>query len=979
MTCRRMALVLAILWIPASLRAEVTARNFVANGEFSGELEAAGQYSLPAGWEVTGDSIAVRRRTGDDGQDDPRGNYTWIGDYIEIATAAEKTRSELIANGDFSGATVKRGDNRCPAGWQCTGNVVVTRPVEADGGRYVRIHANRSSHGYVYQTVPAESLSGKGALFQCDVRYEDCKPGPEPYMKARALVLYVGSDGGTHEFSRSFEGTSDWQSVRMPCGFPADMKAVKVMLGLHTSSGTLCVKNVKLAPDTTGYALATGCVGQRIAAEGLRGKTVLLQCKVRRWDCTKGAGPDMRARALVRCSRAGGKAVEFSECFEGSGDWDSVNMECRVPDDADDVTILFGFQEAGGKIQVRDVCLYALGAPEARTISEGVIETDYGEGIRKLDVKGAVWYDVSEREPAPSGELAATAAERARGFVVYQRPTTKVAPAETKPGRDEVLENGQPVALSLCPGETRSAAAIVYPLKDLRMLRFVFEDLKSENGAIIPATSLRADYLSSRYYRANWYAEYAEMPRFISRFDTIDLPARNGWQFWIFCTPPEDTPGGTYTGEVALLSNEKKIGKIALQVRVSPFKLDPTPVHWSMYYYYLPGENTEAHLQWMKSWGMTSVIYSPPSSSMFERLTYEDGKVGFDFAPDDRFMEEYTKAGFTEPVIYYPRLLLLRLVELLGEQEGFKRRWFHTTWIPLIPKAEDYPPKCVEAYRDVIKLIVSHAKENNWPETVLYLTDEPDPLYDYSEAETLVSYKIAKQAAPETKTFCTIYHPDTGGRAGQYVDYWSSSGLKTTPPHPFSEKMRNASAGKSLWATAWPGLFWHNYWFARAYAGLVCAKSGFEGNNVWYLQGAAAKSGSDPIHLRAGEKIVDWTLEKAGYNPDLGSMGHGLYAVNDRGEVQNSTIWEGVREGILDYRYIATLRNALKAAKAEGRDVADDRKALDDIIQGAPALPWESHKKKDTPGRAGAGDWSVAKNEEAIEQIAAMIVRIQAR
>ena len=344
-------------------------------------------------------------------------------------------------------------------------------------------------------------------------------------------------------------------------------------------------------------------------------------------------------------------------------------------------------------------------------------------------------------------------------------------------------------------------------------------------------------------------------------------------------------------------------------------------------------------------------------------------------------MASYRKAGFTEPVIYYPRLLLLRLVDLLGKQEGFRRQWFHTTWIPVVPKPEDYPPECLDAYRDAVKLIVGHAEQADWPEMVFYLTDEPDPLYDHTETESLVSYRIAKEVSPETKTFCTIYCPDTGARVGRYVDYWSSSGLKTTPPHPLSESMRAAcgGAGKSLWASAWPGLFWHNYWFARAYAGLVCARSGFQGNNVWYFAGAAPKSGSTPIHLRAGANSVDWTLEKTGYNPDLGSMGHGLYAVNDCGEVENSTIWEGVREGILDYRYIATLRNSIAAAEAEGHDVAASVNALDSIIQAAPALPWESCKKKDVPGLTRADNWSVTVNEEAIKRIAATIIRIRTR
>ncbi|MCH7511231.1 MAG: hypothetical protein IIB19_02580, partial [Chloroflexi bacterium] len=48
--------------------------------------------------------------------------------------------------------------------------------------------------------------------------------------------------------------------------------------------------------------------------------------------------------------------------------------------------------------------------------------------------------------------------------------------------------------------------------------------------------NLRADHVETMFYRANEYRQYVEMPRAIVRFDTLDLPADHGSQFWIYCT-----------------------------------------------------------------------------------------------------------------------------------------------------------------------------------------------------------------------------------------------------------------------------------------------------------------------------------------------------------------------------------------------------------------------------------------------------------
>jgi len=366
------------------------------------------------------------------------------------------------------------------------------------------------------------------------------------------------------------------------------------------------------------------------------------------------------------------------------------------------------------------------------------------------------------------------------------------------------------------------------------------------------------------------------------------------------------------------------------------------------------------YMRWM---GMNSVIYSPPATSMYERLSLVDGQVRFDFTPDDQFMAAYKEAGYKRPIIYYPRLVLLRLVELTCPPgTELARTKFHSSNIPLIGSEAGYSTTVRKAYKQFLRLVADHAKQANWPEMILYLTDEPFEM-GWREFETSMSYKLAKEACPEIKTFCTVYPTPLIEKYGKYIDYISSRGLQRIAPRPENDEFLKACAktGSRPWASCWPPLWWHNYWYARAYAGFVNVRSGFEGNNIWFLPRAAK-----------GKRTAFKSLYPGG-------AAGGLEVVRRTkdGEYQNSTVFEGVREGILDARYIATLQAAIKRTKDAGRGVAEYENELAQMIESAPELRADSSGLGwDRPGLADAGDWSVAKNEQLRQRIAQMIVAL---
>ncbi len=715
-------------------------------------------------------------------------------------------------------------------------------------------------------------------------------------------------------------------------------------------------------------------------------------CQVKFDDCTQGPKSYMTARVLLLYTTADRIVHDhLARRFIGASDWRSVYIPCKFPPDTTQIQVLLGFHTSMGTFCVRNVRLIHVDSPRPdpqrvpgvvmRTVAPGIVETDYGV-TRTLKVGTELWYKLPDVDPAaqwynlpdPDGQFDPafvhtpdwTAAERARGFVVFQHAQAKVAPVHHVPEREQILDGNRPIRLALCPGETRSAVAIVHPLRALSGVSFRFTGLTRTSGmGTIPPGNLRADHVETMFYRANSYRQYAQMPRAITRFDALDLPAGHGSQFWIYCTVPDGAAPGVYEGVARMLCEGKPIGQIPVRAEVYPFRLVPAAAHWSMYFYYPPDEQLLVELEYMQSIGMNSVIYSPPADSMFARLSLVDGQVRFNFTPDDQFMAAYRQAGFSRPVIYYPRLVLLRLVELLNPPGNqLPQVSFHGTKIPLVTSEAGYPPAARQAYKQFLRLVVDHATAADWPEMIFYLTDEPFETH-WREFETAMSYKLSREACPEIKTYCTVYETSLIEKYGQYIDYISSRGLQRVSPRSQHREFLEACArtGSRPWASCWPPLWWHNYWYARAYAGFVNVRSGFEGNNIWF-------------YPRVGKGVRD---SSKSLRPGGSVNGIEILRRTRSGEFENSTILEGIREGVLDARYIATLEAAIQRAKQTGRNVTACKNELRDMIACAPELRADAAGLCwDRPGLADAGDWSVTRNEQLRQRIAQLIVALTA-
>lgn len=87
-------------------------------------------------------------------------------------------------------------------------------------------------------------------------------------------------------------------------------------------------------------------------------------------------------------------------------------------------------------------------------------------------------------------------------------------------------------------------------------------------------------------------------PKDSPRLLPVSLPADTNKQFWLTWRAPEDAAPGVYSGAIVLQSGSLEIGRVAVKVRILPFRLEPPSLVYAMYYRgrigrFMPGTGLE--------------------------------------------------------------------------------------------------------------------------------------------------------------------------------------------------------------------------------------------------------------------------------------------------------------------------------------------------------------------------------------------------
>ena len=518
-------------------------------------------------------------------------------------------------------------------------------------------------------------------------------------------------------------------------------------------------------------------------------------------------------------------------------------------------------------------------------------ESQIGIYVARRYGKGELWFDavelvednsvrIGDMSPRPGYAFpTATPTEQRRGYTVSRRNWMQLVYPSMYPSRGET---SQELTCRLSPDEYEPVTFSITSLRELKNVTVdIAGDLQGPDGAVLQAGNVTIGVVRTI---TRWLTSgaplkpgqrYERRPLFLFPNHPVNISARETRQFWLTILAPPNLPAGRYAGRVTVSAQGAPTFELPLHVDVLPIKLALPEVTYGMYYRHhcqYPEFKTEEFFRRsmadMKAHGMNSFsVYVDLTEKKPDGTLALNADGGKPYHYKDRSCGLNWQMGILDEcsLLSHKHPLLLLADSRFNKDPGLVAS--------------------LDAYR----------MEKNWPEFLIYLVDEPSTPKKIALAKQLND--LVHKAGVRTTT--AMGKP---GELAAYYDVWivgAYAGLDVTE---LAERM-----GKERWAymCTWNGCQPRN---DRFYAGYDTWTRRFRGNWLWcYTERTGGRVASDgKLELGVPGYEDPWRVayvlpSKDGNIPTLG--------------------WEARREGVDDYRYLQTLRDAARAAL----DARDER------------------------------------------------------
>ncbi|HRU05252.1 MAG TPA: hypothetical protein P5137_05695, partial [Candidatus Brocadiia bacterium] len=341
---------------------------------------------------------------------------------------------------------------------------------------------------------------------------------------------------------------------------------------------------------------------------------------------------------------------------------------------------------------------------------------------------------------------------------------------------------------------------------------------------------------------------------------------------------------------------------VPIEVSVAPFALAPCPADFTWGLYPDPGRwekytdaQLDAELRWLRQCGMTTLLLYPPYQSISEFGKLDDSKADAAVAAwkksleawGNRYLRAFERAGFG------PRYVcnIQSLSKHLSKATGIKIIEEHQYDTALLPWVRRY----VAALEEV-------RRANNWPFFYYHLVDEPGGSLD---PRANAEFSLLKQLGLHQYT--TANHENVVRDFRDKLDvFCCASGVFRVQASV--ERIRS-------WLKDYPNA------------------------QVWQYGGAGAYSGQEGriAHNRFGSGLLSWKLGVSGlflwtfqrmYGEPANDFDDAMkdaamtYPAPGGGASLSTLQWEGVCQGIEDYRHLRMIETLVAQRLKEGGPAA---------------------------------------------------------
>lgn len=433
------------------------------------------------------------------------------------------------------------------------------------------------------------------------------------------------------------------------------------------------------------------------------------------------------------------------------------------------------------------------------------------------------------------------------------------------------------------PGEYEPLTLAIYPLRALGECTLSVGALTGPDGATIPADAIEIGTVrlwnQIPGQKGSQYAsQFIETPETIETGSTIDVNGEKTRQWWVTVRVPDDAAAGTYTTTATVTPAGGAAVEVPVSVEVLPVTLrEPEGYAFGMYWGPRRQDNmTEqrvlAQLEDMREHNMNSVALDAHGSM----ARGADGQYTYDLEQITYALELLKAHGFTAPI-----------------------PWSYS-FPPL--ETEFGSDEHAEQVKAFVEYATAHFAERDLPEVLWYPRDEPWSEPRRSQCRWLLE---AIKQVPDVRTYTTT-RMDTAEEFDPWLDVRTHTLSLSGGFDPVLVRESATASGDTYW--------WYTN-ATREYPDVMRFKGGFffwktraTGQFYWAYQYTSANPTSDLDG-------IDWC---AAYPGETGPI---------------PTIqWEGLREGIDDFRYAHTLELEIAEARAGGnaaaKTIAEEAEAL---------------------------------------------------
>ena len=503
---------------------------------------------------------------------------------------------------------------------------------------------------------------------------------------------------------------------------------------------------------------------------------------------------------------------------------------------------------------------------------------------------GRLFKEVRPASPPPLPVLGDE--DRERGFVGFVPQATDAIPYNHRPTADELQRS---LRIEAARGEFEPATFGLWAFEPQGDLRVELSPPRHlESGA-----TLACDLRLARHWaqRTSWRTTaFKIVPELLDENRPFPLAVGQVKQVWLTVSVPPDARPGAYRGKVVVRGSKGQWER-PLAVRVRPFALDKPPgVHWGLYSdsgrwkRYSPAK-LGAELRDIVAHGITTLMCYPIYHS---RVSLEGGTLEIEADEFFRLMAEARRAGLGPPWVMSLQAL-----------PGLLRR--------LLPGKKLGDPEFKRLYQDIARWFAQEAKRRGVGECVWHAIDEPGSPETIAIAVAELGY--LKELGLTTFTTAGPVPPELDRVLD--VRCYGASYIVGSPGSLARRAAETRASGDRLWFygsgcyTGQDGNLAAN----RFVTGFLFWRSGAEAEWSWTF----LRPKGDPFNDFDGQsqrehKDACTVYPSPGDQPPIPTLQ-----------------WEGIREGVDDYRYAWT---AEKLARERG-----DAEALAEIGRLRQSVP----------------------------------------